>query len=352
MTPSPLRIGYLVGRFNPLQKGHLALLEQVHAENDRMVILVGSATESRTHKNPLSFEERKALLLASFPDALVLPLPDLPNDEEWVRLFEATLLTGLDSLQIAGRWAARMYSADATRADDYALRCDWVRRLGHSVVPFPPVKAPMDLSASLVRDRWYSGCYDEVKELVPASTFALLQQLNIGWMQSSYVKTVPTGAPGPLNRAYLAVLGTGEGVPRVLHLLHENGEFGWLSAAMADGADAAQVLAAQLTEALGLSALPEHLTPVSSHAVSFQGELEHAHLFVYRLPDTELNACRGKNMLAEDATVCLTRLSPAAQDVLRTQQWAGPGRDLLQALRYAGHLDAAIPAPSTTAGAA
>ena len=95
MTPSPLRIGYLVGRFNPLQKGYLALLEQVHAENDRMVILVGSATESRTHKNPLSFEERKALLLASFPDALVLPLPDLPNDEEWVRLFEATLLTGL-----------------------------------------------------------------------------------------------------------------------------------------------------------------------------------------------------------------------------------------------------------------
>lgn len=352
MNPTPLSIGYLVGRFNPLQKGHIKLLEQVDADNDRMVILVGSATESRTHKNPLSFQERKELLLASFPHALILPLPDLGNDEEWTRLFESTLMTGIDSLQLSEPWVARMYSADATRADDYALRCDWVRRLGHSVVPFPPVKAPMDLSASLVRDRWYSGCYDEVRELVPEATFVLLQQLNIGWMQSSYVKKVPTGALGPRNRAYLAVLGTGEGVPRVLHLLHENGELGWVSAVMADGADGAQTLASQFGRELGcVFILQQPLTHVSSHAVSFQGELEHAHLYVCRIPDHQLTACRATSVSPHDASLCLTRLTPAAQDVLLAQQWAGPGRDLLQTLRYGGHLDAPALVPPTNDGA-
>lgn len=339
MKTSPQRIGYLVGRFNPLQKGHLALLEQVHAENERMVVLVGSATESRTHKNPLSFQERKDLLLASFPNALILPLPDLPNDAEWVHLFESTLKTGLDSLQLSGPVVARMYSADATRADDYALRCDWVRRLGHTVVPFPPIKAPMDLSASLVRDRWYSGCYDEVKELVPEATFALLQQLNIGWMQSSYVKKVPTGQAGPINRAYLAVLSSDEPSPRALLLLHESGELGWLNELLAEECDGAQALASRFSHELGLHEVrPESLTPVSSHAVSFQGELEHAHLYLLRVPGLVLAGCRGRHTESYDATLCITALSPSAQEVLLAQQWAGPGRDLLQSLRYAGHL--------------
>lgn len=201
--PEVTAVGYMVGRFNPLQNGHLTLLQHVHDNNDRLVVLVGSSTEGRTRKNPLTFEERKALLLANFPDALVLALPDLPDDDAWVRAFEETIARGIDSLGLSGTVKARMYSADATRADDYALRCAWVRNLGHEVVGFPPVAIRTDLSASLIRDCWYNGRYEDIAELVPCATLELLRQLDHSGFplrfQATQTVAPPVVAPLPCH---------------------------------------------------------------------------------------------------------------------------------------------------------
>jgi len=204
-TPSsPTTVGYTIGRFNPLQNGHLAMLAQVRDENDHMVVLVGSAAESRTHKNPLSFEERKSVLRQLFPKAVVLPLPDMPSDEDWVRMMESTVLMGIDSLRLEGPVQARLYSADATRADDYSLRCGWVANMGHQVVPVTPVKAATDLSSTLVRDRWFTGQYGDLPDLVPAPTLELLRTLQLDWMRTHYVKKLPAGELGAKNSAFVA----------------------------------------------------------------------------------------------------------------------------------------------------
>ncbi len=333
----------MVGRFNPLQLGHLTLLQHVRDHNEHMVVLVGSATESRTHKNPLTYEERKALILESFPAAVVMPLPDMPSDEDWVKLFESTIALGIQSLQLQGSVHARLYSADATRADDYALRCEWVRNLGHEVVPFKPVMARTDLSASLVRDNWYNGRYEEMRELVPPSTFALMQRLDIGWMRSAYVKKVGLGTRGAANAVSLAFVA--EGAPASLgYVMRGTGELGFVGGLALDGEEltAAAVRSARLE--LGATLESARLELVSTHATTGNGPSQTSHLFIYRMSADELFELRGLALLATSPrsvapfAFVATRLTAEAADNLRQQKWAGPALDELKALLWSNRV--------------
>lgn len=339
-------VGYLVGRFNPLQLGHKALLQHIYDQNDHMVVLIGSATESRTHKNPLTFEERKALIKSFFPNAVVLPLPDMPSDDEWVKLFESTIAVGIQSLQLPGAVHARMYSADATRADDYALRCEWVRNLGHEVVPFAPVMARTDLSASLVRDNWYNGRYKEMTELVPPETLELLQQLDIGWMRTAYVKRVDLGALGEKNSVFVAFVspvGT-DGAPVNLgYIVRWNGELGFVGGQVDAGESLEQALLREAYEEVGADLDPARLVPVCSHAMTGKGPTQHTHFYVYQVSRDELFALRQEALLAphaqtEVAAFVVAHLTQEVPDILLQQKWAGTGKDELQTLIWAGHL--------------
>ncbi|WEM33182.1 nicotinamide-nucleotide adenylyltransferase [Escherichia phage EJP2] len=51
-----------IGRFQPAHKGHEAVLENAIKKADRVVILVGSAEQARSPKNPFTFEERQKVL--------------------------------------------------------------------------------------------------------------------------------------------------------------------------------------------------------------------------------------------------------------------------------------------------
>jgi len=48
----------LVGRFQPLHNGHLTVIEKLSKRYDKVYIIIGSATESDTLKNPFTVEER------------------------------------------------------------------------------------------------------------------------------------------------------------------------------------------------------------------------------------------------------------------------------------------------------
>lgn len=364
---APTTVGYMVGRFNPLQKGHLAILEHVHANNDRMVVLVGSAAEGRTHKNPLTFEERKQLILQSFPNALVLPLPDMPGDEDWVRLFESTIAMGIDSLRLDGEVTARLYSADATRADDYALRCSWVQNLGHEVVPFQPVMARTDLSASLVRDCWYNGRYEDVRELVPEATLALLQELDIGWMRSHYVKRVPTGELAARNAVFVAFVSEPEHIYRadpacrawgmdawnaklamLGHVVRWNGELGFVGGMVDEGETLVEAVVRECMEEAGCLVEPSRLVPVCSHSMVGRepDAAKHTHLYLCRVTADELFQIRRQALDAphartEMSAFAVTHMTPEAPDVLMGQKWAGTAAEQLKALLYSGLVPAA-----------
>lgn len=328
-----------------------------------MVVLVGSSAESRTHKNPLSFEERKALLLELFPKAVVLPLPDMPSNDDWVKLFESTIALGVGSLRLSGDVQARLYSADATRADDYALRCAWVKNLGHSVVPVTPVKATTDLSATLVRDRWFTGQYGDLTSLVPAPTLALLKGLDIGWMRSHYVKQVPAGELGAVNSVFVAFVAEpshlyrgdtrcstwGEDIVNTKlgalgYVTRWNGELGFAGGPVHPTESLTQALVRQCRHEIGHEPDLARTRMVASHAmIGNKQDDQHTHLYVCETNINELYGIRRRAVDASQARTdvsgfCVTHLTADAPDVLLSQKWAGTGLDSFKALLYGGLL--------------
>lgn len=52
----------LIGRFQPLHNAHLEIIKRCTALTEQLVIVVGSADQPRTYKNPFTFEERAQMI--------------------------------------------------------------------------------------------------------------------------------------------------------------------------------------------------------------------------------------------------------------------------------------------------
>ncbi|MGQ7263065.1 bifunctional nicotinamide-nucleotide adenylyltransferase/Nudix hydroxylase [Vreelandella sp. V005] len=80
-----------IGRFQPPHLGHLAIIREALKRARQVIILVGSAWQARSLRNPWRFDERQAMLRAAFDDGdnqrlEITPLLDaLYNDDVWVR---------------------------------------------------------------------------------------------------------------------------------------------------------------------------------------------------------------------------------------------------------------------------
>lgn len=84
--------GLLVGRFQTFHKGHQKLVETGLLLCDRLLVLVGSAQECGTERNPLNIETRIQMIRAVYPDdsrVMIYALSDLSNENdirpEWGR---------------------------------------------------------------------------------------------------------------------------------------------------------------------------------------------------------------------------------------------------------------------------
>jgi len=80
----------VIGRFQPVHHGHLALLHMALARARQVVVILGSAHQARTPKNPFTWSEREAMLRAALPadDAArltVLPIADHYDEAAWAR---------------------------------------------------------------------------------------------------------------------------------------------------------------------------------------------------------------------------------------------------------------------------
>lgn len=80
--------GLFVGRFQPLHRGHLEVLERISGEVDRLIVVVGSSQYSHTLENPFTAGERVWMLEESFVDrglrATIVPVPDVHRNSLWV----------------------------------------------------------------------------------------------------------------------------------------------------------------------------------------------------------------------------------------------------------------------------
>ncbi len=102
-----LHLGIFIGRFQPLHLGHVALIKQALSQCDTLLIAIGSADRARSFKNPWTFNERKTLIKAHFPNAPIhfAPIPDFFYSETaWidaVRKAVATIIPTQTKTQIS-----------------------------------------------------------------------------------------------------------------------------------------------------------------------------------------------------------------------------------------------------------
>jgi bifunctional NMN adenylyltransferase/nudix hydrolase len=88
-----MRYDYLIfiGRFQPFHTGHESVVRQALQLSDKVIIMVGSAYQPRTVRNPWDFNEREALIRLAFSTQenrkiLIFPLLDYTyNDALWIK---------------------------------------------------------------------------------------------------------------------------------------------------------------------------------------------------------------------------------------------------------------------------
>lgn len=85
MTHPKQTVGVVIGRFQvpSLHAGHEHLINTALAENNALLIIVGSGRGLSTPRYPLPYLIRKAMLAASYPHAVIVEHFDDPSDERW-----------------------------------------------------------------------------------------------------------------------------------------------------------------------------------------------------------------------------------------------------------------------------
>jgi len=96
----------VLGRFQPVHNGHIALLRTALAKAQEVVVLVGSAQRPRCIRNPFTFREREAMLRGAVVEQI--------GAADEARL---SVLPLKDSLYLPYRWQQRVQRALAVKTD-------------------------------------------------------------------------------------------------------------------------------------------------------------------------------------------------------------------------------------------
>ncbi len=88
--------GLIVGRFQPLHKGHLAAIREALGNCDDLIVVIGSSEDSHTERNPFTAGERFQMLLSSLTQkertrVLIVPIRDINRYSLWVSHIESHL---------------------------------------------------------------------------------------------------------------------------------------------------------------------------------------------------------------------------------------------------------------------
>lgn len=156
-----LKLGLIIGRFQPLHNGHLSLIAKAQEECEKVLVLVGSTNRLPDFKHPFPYEERLGLLKKSLDASIdIRPLPDKPTDDEWIQDVVGHVL----SIQ-----------EDPTEVTLYCGKKDeaWYRK--NLLYPIE-TENEWNISATEVRAAWYTDTLWTVEDSIPLVTQDFLEK--------------------------------------------------------------------------------------------------------------------------------------------------------------------------------
>ncbi len=156
-----------IGRFNPFHLGHAHILERALQTSKLVIVLVGSAGQARSLKNPFSFEERRAMIEGWHQDnggngpstqLVVLPLRDFPySNNLWIKSVQQTVAHELKSRAFPGNPTIHLTGSD--RDDSTWYLSAFPQWTTDFVAPWNAgkVQSVQSLSATSVREVLYTS---------------------------------------------------------------------------------------------------------------------------------------------------------------------------------------------------
>jgi bifunctional NMN adenylyltransferase/nudix hydrolase len=173
MTNKKYNVLVLIGRFEPDHNAHLEIMNRAKLLANKLIIIVGSANQPRTYKNPFTFEERKKMITESTRGML---------DSE----FSVTIAQNTDSIYNDQAWASRVQAIVA----NHTATTDRIGIIGHKkdmsssyLDMFPQwdleeVELIEPLNATDIRDLYFRQDVNMnfIKNVVTRTTFEFLDQ--------------------------------------------------------------------------------------------------------------------------------------------------------------------------------
>ncbi|MBI2129710.1 adenylyltransferase/cytidyltransferase family protein [Candidatus Woesearchaeota archaeon] len=159
----------VIGRFQPVHKGHIALIEDVDAlKLEKIILGIGEEGKNRTPKNPFYFDEIRAMWLPNL-EKLITPvemykIPDINNNEDYANYVEK--ITGCneeDTIIVSG--------------NAHTLGC--FTNYGKNYRAYMPQRSDNGdgrLCGTKIRERVKAG--GPWQTYVPESTMAVIEKIN------------------------------------------------------------------------------------------------------------------------------------------------------------------------------
>lgn len=174
----PHDLAVYIGRFQPFHNGHLAVLQRALKVAAHCVVVLGSAHQARTPKNPFTWHERAEMIRQAIPatdQARIhfLPIRDYYDEARWVEavrsgVTEAAFNAGLQTTHIA------MVGHSKDASSNYLQRFH-----GWTLVSLDRLHAA---DATPIRDTLFAHANKPIEHTLtalanqaPASTLAFLQ---------------------------------------------------------------------------------------------------------------------------------------------------------------------------------
>lgn len=158
-----MKLALIIGRFQPLHNGHLALIAEARKQADQTLVLIGSSKQLPDFKNPFSYEERLGLLTQCLPrgeDLSVYGLPDQHDDDEWIQ-------------EVVAR--VNQLEEDPTEVAVFCGQKDEEFYRKSFLYPVINVDKEICCSATAVRTAWYDNTLWTVEEFIPEVTKKFLE---------------------------------------------------------------------------------------------------------------------------------------------------------------------------------
>ena len=150
-----------VGRFQPYHHGHHAVITEVAAEVEELIICIGSAQRSHELDNPFTAGERYLMISKSLRDAgifnvYIVPVLDVNRNAVWVSHVES-LIPPVDIIYAHNPLTERLF-----KERDYETRA-------------PPLFNRSEYSGSEIRRRILSN--KDWESLVPDAVIAVIKEI-------------------------------------------------------------------------------------------------------------------------------------------------------------------------------